>query len=91
MYGLDTGIRAVDVNGVISNVLMDEIGPQYTTRDGGYTRIVNSINNDRPTKSRILSVTIVPNAVGIFNDDFSAKTYARKNSPILKGRTELPK
>ena len=25
MYGLDTGIRAVDVNGVISNILMDEI------------------------------------------------------------------
>ena len=28
----------------VANVLMDEIGPQYTTRDGGYTRIVKLDN-----------------------------------------------
>ena len=28
----------------VANVLMDEIGPQYTTRDGGYTRIIKLDN-----------------------------------------------
>jgi hypothetical protein len=57
----------------------------------GYTVMIRRITADNPTKSSILSITIVPNAVEEVKDVLSATTYARKNSPIRNGRTEFPK